>query len=199
MSKVLVNKLIVRAAPSTTSEEIAQYNAGDIIHSGDSLIENEEGIWLRYTGQSGNKRYVMAYNKDNAQYVDVAPNIPNPFSKCRGGCACGGCHYSILLRQNQFPDPRIQNYGCCFLCTCVKGGLTTIEQCMDCFHWGLASGKLRANDCYINCNKEQWAREISMRYGTPYHGDYVFEKNERHFWLRQGEREIYNSKGIGWR
>ena len=70
---------------------------------------------------------------------------------------------------------------------------------MDCFHWGLASGKLRANDCYINCNKEQWAREISMRYGTPYHGDYVFEKNERHFGLRQGEREIYNSKGIGWR
>ena len=104
MSKVLVNKLIVRAAPSTTSEEIAQYNAGDIIHSGDSLIENEEGIWLRYTGQSGNKRYVMVYDKDNAQYVDVAPNIPNPFSKCRGGCACGGCPYRILLRQNQFPD-----------------------------------------------------------------------------------------------
>ena len=96
MSKVLVNKLIVRAAPSNTSEEIAQYNAGDIIHSGDSLIENEEGIWLRYTGQSGNKRYVMVYDKDNAQYVDVAAN--------RGGCACGGCHYRSLLRQNQFPD-----------------------------------------------------------------------------------------------
>ena len=72
MSKVLINNLIVRAAPSTTSEEIALYNAGQIINSGEELIENEEGIWLRYTGQSGNKRYVMAYNKDNTQYVDVA-------------------------------------------------------------------------------------------------------------------------------
>ena len=76
MSKVIVNNLIVRAAQSTTSEEIALYNAGQIINSGEELIENEEGIWLRYTGQSGTKSYVIAFDKDNTQYVDVAPIIP---------------------------------------------------------------------------------------------------------------------------
>ena len=126
MSKVLINNLIVRAAPSTTSEEIALYNAGQIINSGEELIENEEGIWLRYTGQSGNKRYVMVYDKDNTQYVDVAPHFPNNFNKCRGGCVCGGCPRS-LPKQSQFPDPRIQNLGSCFLCKCIKGGLTTLE------------------------------------------------------------------------
>ena len=53
MSNVLVNNLIVRSAPSTTSEEIAKCNTGQIINSGEELIQNEEGIWLRYTGQSG--------------------------------------------------------------------------------------------------------------------------------------------------
>ena len=41
MSKVLLNKLIVRAAPSTTAEEIAQYNVDDIIHSDHLSIEKE--------------------------------------------------------------------------------------------------------------------------------------------------------------
>ena len=126
MSNVLVNNLIVRSAPSTTSEEIAKCNTGQIINSGEELIQNEEGIWLRYTGQSGNKRYVMAYNKDNTPYVDVAPHFPNNFNKCRGGCVCGGCPRS-LPKQSQFPDPRIQNLGSCFLCKCIKGGLTTLE------------------------------------------------------------------------
>ena len=201
MSKVLVNNLIVRAAPSTTSEEIAQYNAGEIINSGDLLIENEEGIWLRYTGQSGNKRYVMAYNKDNTPYVDVASHIPNPFNPCRCGGRCDFCCITGLPgipKQIQFPDHRIQKWGCIFLCTCVKGGLTTFGQCMDCFQWGMTTGKLRSNDCYVN-DKEQWAREISSRYGTLFHGDYIFQKSNRpHFWLTQGGREIYNSMGIGY-
>ena len=70
---------------------------------------------------------------------------------------------------------------------------------MDCFNWGMNSGKLRASDCYVQYPKENWAREISSRYGTPYHGDYNFQKNGRHFWLTQNGREIFNSAGIGWR
>ena len=70
---------------------------------------------------------------------------------------------------------------------------------MDCFKWGLISGKLRNSDISINYNKEQWAREISSRYGTTYHGDYFFEKNSHHFWLTKCGTEIYNSKGLGWR
>ena len=63
----------------------------------------------------------------------------------------------------------------------------------------MSSGKLRDSDCYVNCNKEQWAKEISSTYGTPYHGDYCFQNNGRHFWLTQNGSEIYNSMGIGWR
>ena len=63
-----------------------------------------------------------------------------------------------------------------FLCICVQGGLTTLEQCMDCLNWGLESGKLRKNDCCVSCNKEEWANEISSKYDTTYHADYVFQK-----------------------
>ena len=63
-----------------------------------------------------------------------------------------------------------------FLCICVQGGLITLEQCIDCFNWGLASGKLRNVDCYVSCNKEESAKEISSKYDTTYHGDYVFQK-----------------------
>ena len=56
MSRVLVNHLNVRAGPSTNSQKVAYYDAGQTINSADLLIENEGRIWLRYTGGSGNKR-----------------------------------------------------------------------------------------------------------------------------------------------
>ena len=188
MSRVLVNSLCVRTGPSTNSQKVAHYNEGDIISSGDSLIQNEGRTWLRYTGASGNKRFVCAIDADGSKFVDVNISGPGPSPTGIPG----------IPKQQQFPDHRIRNWGCCFLCTCVKGGLTTQDQCMDCFNWGINSGKLR-NDCYINCDKENWAREISQRYGTPYHGDYCFQKNNHHFWLTQNGREIFNSSGIGWR
>ena len=207
MSRVLVNNLHVRAGPSFNTEKIATYNAGDIINSGDLLIENEGCIWLRYTGASGNKRYVCAYDKDGTQYVQPGVAIPGlRFPKVGGGCdiPIHNLHLSNtgipgIPKQTQFPDHRIQRWGCFFLCTCVKGGLTTYDQCMDCFNWGINTGKLRPTDCYVLCDKEQWAREISSRYGTPYHADYCFQKNHRHFWLTQNGNEIYNPKGLGWR
>jgi len=102
--------------------------------------------------------------------------------------------------QRHFPDQRIQKWGCCFLCTCVKGGLTTMDQCMQTFQLGLNEGKLRQSDCYVQFNKEEWAPLIAQRFGTPYHPDYIFQTNSRrsHFWLTQNGREIFNSNGIGW-
>ena len=88
--------------------------------------------------------------------------------------------------------------GCFFLCTCVKGGLTTPSQCIDCFHWGLSTGKLRSKDCYVTCDKDLWAKEISQKYGTIYHEDYIFQKSCRNAWLIQGEKEIFNPVAIGY-
>ena len=208
MSRVLVNHLNVRTGPSTSSEKVAYYDAGQIINSGDLLIASDGRIWLRYTGGSGNKRFVCAVNNDGTQYVDVPGHIPgprkpepeqkkdephNPIPIPSGVTGVPG-----IPKQTAFPVNCIQKYGCCFLCTCVKGGLTTYDQCMDCFNWGRNSGKLR-DDCYVSCNKENWAREISSRYGTPYHGDYCFQKNNHHFWLTQNGREIFNSSGLGYR
>ena len=211
MSRVLVDNLDVRAGPSFNTEKIATYNAGNIINSGDLLIENEGCIWLRYTGASGNKRYVCAIDRDGTQYVQPASHIPGLKFPIVGRdcdipihnppCAPPPFSYTGILgipKQTQFPDHRIQKWGCCFLCTCVKGGLTTFDQCMDCFNWGINTGKLRPTDCYVLCDKEQWAREISSRYGTPYHGDYCFQKS-RTFCLTQNGKEIFNPLGLGWK
>lgn len=105
MSKILVNKLKVRSKPSKNSEIIAEYNAGDIIHSGDLLIKNEDIIWLRYTGSSGNKRFVCVW-ENGTYFVDVPPYIPGPtpiiiidcpppYSEygwsVKGFCSCNKC------------------------------------------------------------------------------------------------------------
>ena len=203
MSKVLVSHLNVRTGPSVGSQKVAYYDAGQIIKSGDLLIENEERIWLRYTGGSGNKRFICAINNDGSVFVEVPAHIPGPrkIRKIPPPPPQPSSPTGIpgIPKQQEFPDNRIRQTGCCFLCTCVKGGLTNMNQCMDCFNWGINSGKLRGSDCYINCNKENWAKEISQRYGTPYHGDYCFQKNHHHFWLTLNGQEIFNSSGIGWR
>ena len=62
---------------------------------------------------------------------------------------------------------------------------------------GINTWKLRSSDYYVNYDKEAWAREISQRYGTQYHPEYVFQKNNVHFWLTYEDREIYNPKGLG--
>ena len=204
MSKVLVNGLNVRTGPSTSTGKVAHYDAGQMINSGDLLIKNEGRLWLRYTGGSGNKRYVCAINNDGSKYVDYPANLPikdgpDPVPVPVPVPVPTGTGIPGIPKQKQFPDQRIRNWGCCFLCTCVKGGLTTYDQCMDCFNWGMSSGKLKSNDCYVKVDKESWAKEISSRYGTPYHGDYIFQKNSHHFWLTQNGREIFNSEGLGWR
>ena len=206
MSIVLVDGLNVRAGPSAGSEKVAQYNSGQIIKSGNLLTLNENRIWLRYTASSGNQRFVCALNNDGAAFVAVPLSVPGPRSNGKGTIPepnkAGGTGIPGIPKQTQFPDVRIQKYGCCFLCTCVKGGLTTFDQCMNCFNWGLNSGKLSRTDCYVNCDKENWAKEISSKYGTPYHSGYnfkkIFTKDGTHFLITQNGIEIFNSMGIGW-
>ena len=76
MSKVLINGLDVRAGPSTGSQKVAHYDAGQMINSGDAIILNEGRKWLRYTASSWNQRYVCAINNDGSRYVDYPPNLP---------------------------------------------------------------------------------------------------------------------------
>ena len=64
---------------------------------------------------------------------------------------------------------------------------------MDFFHWEISRGKLRNSDCFVICNKDQWAKEISSKCCTTYHADYVFQKSYRpHFWLTQNGKLIFD-------
>lgn len=85
MSRVLVNGLSVRTGPSTGSQKVAYYDAGQIIKTGRVLIENEGRIWLKYIGLSGNERFVCAVNNDNSKYVEVAGDIQGPRELGKGG------------------------------------------------------------------------------------------------------------------
>lgn len=199
MSLVLVNNLNIRSRPSFTAEKVGQFQAKDLIKSGKELIIEENRIWLKFNDKTGNERYVCVVNNNHDVYVNVSPNIPGPRHIPVIGVPPEVGRLLSIPKQTEFSDDRIKNWGSCFLCTCVKGGLTNVEQIMECFNWGLHSGKLRNSDIFINYNKEQWAREISSRYGTTYHYDYFFEKNNQHFWLTKNGNEIYNPKGLGWR
>ena len=129
MSIILVNHLNVRIGPSFNCQKVAYYNACQTINSGEELVENEGIIWLRFTDKSGNKRYVAVYDKGNT-YVDVRPSIPGPRPvACPPPSSTGIPGIPSITK---FPDNRIQKWGNCFLCICVKGGLTTLDECMDC-------------------------------------------------------------------
>ena len=65
MATVLVDGLHVRTEPTVDSDVVAEYNTGDKILSVDLLIFNEGRYWLRYTGNSGNKRYCKTKMKKN--------------------------------------------------------------------------------------------------------------------------------------
>ena len=198
MSRVLANGLKIRAGPSTSSENVhnEKYNSGDIINSGEAIIHNDNRYWLKYNGASGNKRYVCAWDIDGTKLIDIPLNIPGP----RPGQIDNKSETGIpgIPKQNKFPNDNIKQSGCCFLSTCVKGGLSNMNQCLDCYNWCLQSGKIRA-DCWVSVNKEDLAKQISQKYNTPFHGDYCFQTNDKrsHFWLTQNGKEIFNSNGIG--
>ena len=198
MSRILVNRLRVRDQPSLNSRVLDYYDSGDIIRSGSQIIFNEGRWWLKYTSSSGYQRYICCYDSNGQAYINVPNIVPGPRPGGPNPVPPSDTGIPGFPKQKQFPNSNIQNWGCCFLCSCVKGGLTDMNHCLDCYNWCLQSGKIRA-DCWVNIDKEQLARQISQRYNTPYHGDYNFQTNARrnHFWLTQNGREIFNSAGIG--
>ena len=60
------------------------------------------------------------------------------------------------------------------------------------------SGKIRNSDFTIICNKEDWAKEISTKYHTTYHEDYVFQKTLHGFSLTKNGEEVYNPQDLFW-
>ena len=49
----------VRAGPSTSTEVVATYSAGETVNY-DMKVENEGRLWISYIGRSGNRRYCCA-------------------------------------------------------------------------------------------------------------------------------------------
>ena len=133
MSIVLVNGLNVREEPTTNSKKLAQYYKGQKILTGDLLIMNDNRLWLRYNGSSGYKRYVCVLDEDCSLYVDFEKGIPLYIEndEYNDDVEDYGTGIRGIPLQKDFPNEIIRKWGCCFLCTCVKGGLTTLLQCMD--------------------------------------------------------------------
>ena len=129
MSRVLVNHLRVRVGPSKSRAEVAYYDAGQVINSGDGLIRNDGSLWLSFTDRSGNKIYVCATNNDGSKYVDYPPDLPiisisipgvpppNPYQTLVPSsiACCPG-----IPNQYDFSDNRLKHWGCIFLCTCRR-------------------------------------------------------------------------------
>ena len=122
-------------------------------------------------------------------------NNPNPNNPCPPPTYTG---IFGIPNMGKFPDYRIQKWGDCFLCVCVKGGLTTLGKCMNCFSWGMSTGKLRNSDCFVICNKDQWAKEISSKYGTTYHEDYCFKPTTTEYWLTKNGIVVFHPRGLAY-
>ena len=78
MSKVLVDRLRIRTAPSVKASVIGYYDRGSIIRSGDLLLSDGFHIWLRYHAAGGGLRYVCAREHPECPkfYVDYPNNLP---------------------------------------------------------------------------------------------------------------------------
>ena len=115
------------------------------------------------------------------------------------GGSCELVNYGTGLpnmdKQQNIPNMK---EGCCFMASCVKGGLCTTAQITEAYSWALSAGKIR-EDTYVLVGHEQLARDISTKYGTTYHSDYVITNNYRHYWIVDTNgKEIFNSAGLGY-
>ena len=180
----------VRASPSTSSETVATYQAGDSVVY-DSVVQNEGRTWISYIGGSGNRRYCCAVDSDGSVYIKNEDS-----SDVFGGVT--GMKY--IPTQGQFAQPGIAKSGCCFLAACVKGGCTTQAQCVSCWNWATSTGRVRSSDAWVSCGCENLARDCASHFGLPYHSDYsiVWNCKQSHFYVFRNGRELFNSAGLGW-
>ena len=63
----------VRAGPSTSTEVVATYSAGETVNY-DKTVENEGRLWISYIGRSGNRRYCCARDTNGEKYIDLGNN-----------------------------------------------------------------------------------------------------------------------------
>ncbi len=173
----------VRSGPSTSSDVVEKYNAGETVRF-DRTVENEGRLWISYIGRSGNRRYCCARDVNGEVYISLG----------NGGGNNGG---NVTLNQKSSRHQAVRKEGCCFLCACYLGGLNTIDEADDCFEWAVSNGKVRKSDSYVNVEKHGLANEIAQKYGRSRRSGTI-TKGNNHFFVMNGGREVFNSISPGY-
>ena len=171
----------VRAGPSTSTEVVATYSAGETVNY-DKTVENEGRLWISYIGRSGNRRYCCARDTNGEKYIDLGNH--------------GGNGGSVSLNQKSSRHPAVRAEGCCFLCTCYLGGLNNMNEADDCFAWALSQGKVR-NDSWVK-NKDVLPGEIANRYGRNRRSGRIVPGKNHFYVVNAGGVEIFNSISPGY-
>ena len=184
----------VRERPSVKANIVDKYHIGKTVRY--DRIENNEGRkWIAFLDESNNTRYCCAEDTDGSVYINLGGAQQSSSSSFGGTTGIPG-----IPPQGQFPQRGIAKSGCCFLSTCVKGGCTTKEQCIQAFNWATEKGKVRVGDAYVSCGRENLARDISNHFGLTYHEDYQITPNfhNTHFYITVNGEEIFNSVRLGY-
>ena len=63
----------VRAGPSTSTEVVATYSAGETVNY-DKTVENEGRLWISYVGRSGKRRYCCSRDTNGETYINLGNN-----------------------------------------------------------------------------------------------------------------------------
>ena len=63
----------VRAGPSTSTQAVATYSAGETVNY-DKTVENEGRLWISYVGRSGKRRYCCARDTNGETYINLGNN-----------------------------------------------------------------------------------------------------------------------------
>ena len=71
----------VRAGPSTSSESVTTYKAGETVRY-DNTVNNEGRLWITYIGKSGNRRYCCAVDTNGAKYIDLGNSDGGSNNNC---------------------------------------------------------------------------------------------------------------------
>ena len=91
----------VRSGPSTSSDVVEKYNAGETVRF-DRTVENEGRLWISYIGRSGNRRYCCARDVNGEVYISLG----------NGGGNNGG---NVSLNQKSSRYQAVRKEGMLFL------------------------------------------------------------------------------------
>ena len=182
MTARFLTNVKVRTGPSTSSESVATYNAGETVKYID-IVKNEGRTWIAYIGGSGNRRYCCAIDTNGERYIDFGNN--------------GGGNNNVSIQQKNSRHAAVRKEGCCFLCACYLGGLNNINEADDCWDWAVKNGKVRSSDSYVNVEKHGLAKEIANKYQRAGRNGTI-TKGNNHFYVMNGGVEVFNSISPGY-